>query len=89
MSRNVPGSRFPKRRFLRARDEAPAFMENLDFTPDIYFFDAAEVGLRYLAAELRKRGVLIYFEPESGRGERYSEIQSRKSERLVVCRSIC
>lgn len=60
-----PGSRFPKRRFLRARDEAPAFMENLDFTPDIYFFDTAEAGLRYLAAELRKRGVLIYFEPES------------------------
>lgn len=62
LSRNVPGSRFPKRRFLRARDEAPAFMENLDFTLDIYFFDAAEAGLRYLAAELRKRGVLIYFD---------------------------
>ena len=60
-----PGSRFPKRRFLRARDEAPSFMENLNFTPDIFFFDAAEAGLRYLAAELRKRGTLVYFEPES------------------------
>ncbi len=60
-----PGSRFPKRRFLRVRDEAPALMESLDFTPDIFFFDAAEAGLRYLAAELRKRGTLIYFEPES------------------------
>jgi sugar/nucleoside kinase (ribokinase family) len=60
-----PGSRFPKRRFLRVRDEAPAFMENLDFTPDVFFFDAAEAGLRYLAAELRKRGTLVYFEPES------------------------
>lgn len=60
-----PGSRFPKRKFLRVRDEAPAFMENLDFTPDIFFFDAAEAGLRYLATELRKRGTLIYFEPES------------------------
>ena len=60
-----PGSRFPKRRFLRARDETPAFLENLDFTPDIFFFDAAEAGLRYLAGELRKRGTLIYFEPES------------------------
>lgn len=60
-----PGSRFPKRRFLRVRDEAPAFMENLDFTPDIFFFDAAEAGLRYLAAELRKRGTMVYFEPES------------------------
>ncbi len=60
-----PGSRFPKRRFLRVRDEAPAFIENLDFTPDIFFFDAAEAGLRYLAGELRKRGTRIYFEPES------------------------
>ena len=60
-----PGSRFPKRRFLRVRDEAPAFMENLDFTPDVFFFDAAEAGLRYLADELRQRGTLVYFEPES------------------------
>ena len=60
-----PGSRFPKRRFLRVRDEAPVFMESLDFTPDVFFFDAAEAGLRYLAGELRKRGSLVYFEPES------------------------
>ena len=60
-----PGSRFPRRRFLRVRDEAPAFVEKLDFVPDIFFFDAAEAGLRYLAAELRKKGTLVYFEPES------------------------
>ena len=60
-----PGSRFPKRRFIRVRDEAPAFIENLDFVPDIFFFDAAEAGLRYIAGELRKRGTLVYFEPES------------------------
>ena len=60
-----PGSRFPKRRFLRVRDEAPVFIASLDFTPDIFFFDAAEAGLRYLAAELRKRDTLVYFEPES------------------------
>ena len=60
-----PGSRFPRRRFLRVRDEAPAFVEKLDFVPDIFFFDAAEAGLRYLAAELRNKGTLVYFEPES------------------------
>ena len=60
-----PGSRFPRRRFLRVRDEAPAFMETLDFKPDIFFIDAAEAGLRYLAGELRKQGTLVYFEPES------------------------
>ena len=37
-----PGSRFPRRRFLRVRDEAPAFIEKLDFVPDVFFFDAAE-----------------------------------------------
>ena len=60
-----PGSRFPKRRFIRVRDEAPAFLNRLDFVPDIFFFDAAEAGLRYLANELRQRGSLVYFEPES------------------------
>ena len=60
-----PGSRFPKRRFIRARDEVPAFIEALDFVPDVFFFDAAEAGLRYLASELRQRGTLVYFEPES------------------------
>lgn len=59
-----PGSRFPKRRFLRVRDEAPAFMERLDFVPDVFFFDAAEAGLRYLAGGLRKKGTMVYFEPE-------------------------
>ncbi len=59
------GSRFPRRRFLRVRDEAPAFMEKLDFVPDVFFFDAAEAGLRYLAGELRNKGTLVYFEPES------------------------
>ena len=60
-----PGSRFPRRRMLRVRDEAPAFMAALDFRPDVFFFDAAEAGLRYLAGELRNRGALVYFEPES------------------------
>ena len=60
-----PGSRFPRRRFLRVRDEAPAFIEKLDFIPDVFFFDAAEAGLRYLAGELRGKGTMVYFEPES------------------------
>jgi fructokinase len=47
------------------RDEAPVFMESIDFIPDVFFFDAAEAGLRYLAGELRKQGSLVYFEPES------------------------
>ena len=60
-----PGSRFPKRRFIRVRDEAPVFIEALDFVPDVFFFDAAEAGLRFIAGELRQRGTSVYFEPES------------------------
>jgi sugar/nucleoside kinase (ribokinase family) len=60
-----PGSQFPKRKYLRARDEAPNLLQRLNFIPDIFFFDAAEAGLRYLASELRKKGTLVYFEPES------------------------
>ena len=65
-----PGSLFPKRHFLRERDEAPAFMAELDFTPDVYFFDASEAGLRHLAEKLREKGTLVFFEPESDSDER-------------------
>ena len=59
-----PGSHFPKRRNMRGRDEAPAFLANLDFTPDVYFFDSPESGFRVLAEGLRQKGTLVYFEPE-------------------------
>ena len=59
-----PDSRFPKRKNLRGRDEAPAFLANLDFTPNVYFFDSPESGFRVLAEGLRQKGTLVYFEPE-------------------------
>ena len=59
-----PGSRFPRRKHIRVRDEAPAFIENLDFVPHVFFFDVSAAGLRYLAEKLRERGTLVYFEPE-------------------------
>ena len=57
------GSRFPRRRFLRARDEAPAFLEALEETPSVFFFDDPAAGHRVLARGLRERGALVYFEP--------------------------
>lgn len=59
-----PDSRFPKRKNLRGRDEDPAFLANLDFTPNVYFFDSPESGFRVLAEGLRQKGTLVYFEPE-------------------------
>lgn len=57
------GSRFPRRKFLRGRDEAPAFLEALDFVPDVFFFDDPASGHRVLAKGLREKGTLVYFEP--------------------------
>ena len=58
-----PNSRFPKRKHLR-KDEVAGFMEQLDFRPDAYFFDVSDAGPRELAAALKERGVLVYYEPE-------------------------
>ena len=57
------GSRFPKRHFLRARDEAPAFLAFLEETPAVFFFDDPAAGNRALAKGLKERGSLVYFEP--------------------------
>ena len=61
-----PNSRFPKRKQLR-KDEVAGFMEQLDFRPDAYFFDVSDAGPRELAAALRERGVLVYYEPEGNK----------------------
>lgn len=57
------GSRFPKRHFLRARDEAPEFLASLKSAPSVFFFDDAAAGNRALARGLKERGALVYFEP--------------------------
>jgi len=61
-----PNSRFPKRKQLR-KDEVAGFMEQLDFRPDAYFFDVSDAGPRELAAALKERGVLVYYEPEGNK----------------------
>lgn len=58
------GSLFPRTRFMRGRDEAPAFLQSLDFTPDVFFFDVPACVFRVIAETLRKKGTLVYFEPE-------------------------
>lgn len=59
------GSRFPKHHYLRARDEAPAFLEGLEEAPGVYFFDDPAAGHRLIARTLRARGSLVYFEPSA------------------------
>lgn len=60
-----PGSMFPRRKAPRGRDEAPAFLKQLDFRPDVFFFDSPDSGYRVIAEGLRAKGTLVYFEPES------------------------
>ena len=57
------GSRFPKRHFLRARDEAPAFLDLLIEAPSVFFFDDPAAGNRLLARVMKERGAMVYFEP--------------------------
>ena len=57
------GSRFPKRHFLRARDEAQVFLDQLIEMPSVFFFDDAAAGNRLLAKVLKQRGAMVYFEP--------------------------
>lgn len=60
-----PGSMFPKRKHLGARSgEAEAFVESLDFTPDLFFFDDPSAGNMVLAEKLRQKGSTVFFEPE-------------------------
>lgn len=64
-----PGSRFPKRHFLRLKDEAPALIEKLDFVPDLFFFDDPAAGHRAIARALREKGTIVYYEPEHLKGK--------------------
>ncbi len=63
-----PESRFIRRKQLRVKDEVPAFLEALDFVPDLYFFDSPEAGPRALAQAFAAKGSLVYFESEGDRG---------------------
>ena len=74
------GSRFPRRHFLRSRDEAPAFLDKLEEVPGVYFFDDPAAGHRLIARTLRERGTLVYFEP--------SEIESKADLEAVAASDI-
>lgn len=58
-------SRFPRRKHLKVRGEAPAFVEALDFVPDVFFFDDPAAAHRLIAKELKAKGSLVYFEPNT------------------------
>lgn len=90
-----PGSMFPRRKALRGRDEAPAFLAALDFPPDVFFFDSPDSGYRVIAEGLRAKGTLVYFEPESDKEQRKfldavekSDIVKFSGEK-VIDRSFC
>lgn len=58
------GSRFAKRTELRAKDEVQPFLDSVTEAPEVYFFDTLAAGPRSIAAGLKERGSMIYFEAE-------------------------
>ena len=62
-----PNSQYAQHKYIRAKDEVPELLAQLDFVPDVFFFDKAEAGNRALAEALRAKGSLVYFEPEDDR----------------------
>lgn len=60
---HAPFSGFPRVRTVGVK-EVPAFVEQLGFVPDVYFFDSEAAGWRELGRALREKGALVYFEAE-------------------------
>lgn len=60
--RHVPSSSFPRDKALKVKDEVPAFVEALDFVPDVFFFETLMAGWRVLAERLKEKGSFIYYE---------------------------
>ena len=62
------GSRFRKITELRIKDEVPALLCQMEGdAPDVYFFDHSEAGPRAIAAALREKGTLVYYECENAK----------------------
>lgn len=62
------GSRFHKITELRVSDEVPALLAQMEGeTPDVYFFDHSDAGPRAIAAALKERGSLVYYECEKAK----------------------
>lgn len=60
--RHAPFSGFPGDKSLSVREGVPQFMAQLDFVPDVYFFETLTAGWRAIAEQLREKGTFIYYE---------------------------
>lgn len=63
--RHAPGSGFPKDKAFTVMGKdatLPKFIQQLDFIPDVYFFESATAAWRDLGKWMRSQGVLVYYE---------------------------
>lgn len=60
--RHAPFSGFPGDKSLSVREGVPQFMDQLDFVPDVYFFETITAGWRDIAERLKEKGTFIYYE---------------------------
>lgn len=63
--RHAPGSGFPRDKAFTVMGEnatLPKFIEQLDFLPDVYFFESTTAAWRELGSYMHTHGVMVYYE---------------------------
>lgn len=63
--RHAPGSGFPRDKaftVMGAGATLPKFIDQLDFLPDVYFYESTTPAWRDLGKYMREHGVMVYYE---------------------------
>ena len=69
----------PNRKYLSSRNnEVDQLLADMNFTPDVFFYDVTQAGHRILAERLREKGTLVYFECDSD-GHTINDEKSRNA----------
>lgn len=85
--RHAPGSGFPRDKALTVKGEdatLPLFIKNLDFLPDVYFYEGVTAAWRELGKYMRENGVMVYYEIQSTRGNDFSKFLKCMRESDIV-----
>ena len=85
--RHAPGSGFPRDKAftVKVNDATlPLFIKSLDFLPDVYFYEGVTAAWRELGKYMREKGVLVYYEVQSTRGNDFSKFMKCMKESDIV-----
>ena len=85
--RHAPGSGFPRDKAFTVKGNdatLPLFIKSLDFLPDVYFYEGVTAAWRELGKYMREKGVLVYYEVQSTRGNDFSKFMKCMKESDIV-----